>query len=527
MSGRGSETSAGPSPRGERPRAGPGLLRRIVGILVCGAALSAALHGAVELTTVAAHWKSALRVSQVALVLVPYVGALLSGAALVAELFTRPPDGLASFARKVFAALVLSWLWFVFLSPLAFSPVTLSVGIGLAAALLGALRLSAGVRGPIPLRVRRVLDLTLFTLCATAVLCELSLRTWSRVSPSHLTARASDGPLSALRGWRLAPGSLRFGFPANAAGHYDEPFAVERATPRRVAVIGDSFSIGAVPHALHFTTLAEELLGDTELLNLGISGVGPAEYQALLEHEALALQPDLVVICLFAGNDLGAPSLAPGGLMGALATLLDRRNVLIHQVPARLARLAEEREQIGAARVAVSQGAYDVALPAYPTPEELRAALPFVADPLLEQATLARETFLKLELSRLRDIAQAEAGTYRRLIERCARMCAIARPVPVAFALIPDEFQVEDGLWAELAELGLERDRFQREVAPELARLGVAVLDLLPVLRAVEPLADGQRHVYHLNDSHFNARGNRAAAEALAPFVRALLQRAP
>jgi lysophospholipase L1-like esterase len=526
LSGRGSEPPPG------RASAGLAVARRIAGILVSAAALSAALDGAVELTALAAGWKSALRASQIALVVVTYVGSLLSAAALIAELCTPPPDGLAGLGRRVFASLTLSWLWFVFVSPLTFSTVTLSVGAGLAAALLGASRLIVGLSAKrIPPRILRALDVVLFTLCATAVLCELSLRAWSRVRPAPITARLSDDPLSALRGRRLAPGSLRFGFPANATGHYDGPFTLERARPHRVAVIGDSFSVGAVPHALHFTTLAEELLGDTELLNLGISGVGPAEYEALLEHEALALAPDLAVVCLFAGNDLGARSLSPGGWMGALATVLDRRNVLINLVPARLSRLIEEREQIGASRVAVSQGAYDVALSADPTPEELAAALPFVVDPLLEEATQARDTFLKLELSRLRDLGLAEEGVYRHLVERCARMRAIARPVQVAFVLIPDEFQVEDALWAELAGLGaepeLERDRFQRELGPELARRGIPVLDLLPVLRAVEPLADGRRHVYHLNDTHFNARGNRAAAEALAPFVRQLMQRVP
>jgi hypothetical protein len=49
------------------------------------------------------------------------------------------------------------------------------------------------------------------------------------------------------------------------------------------------------------------------------------------------------------------------------------------------------------------------------------------------------------------------------------------------------------------------------------------VLDLPPPLRAVPPLADGRRHLYHLRDTHFNARGNRAAGWALAEFVRGLL----
>jgi len=35
-------------------------------------------------------------------------------------------------------------------------------------------------------------------------------------------------------------------------------------------------------------------------------------------------------------------------------------------------------------------------------------------------------------------------------------------------------------------------------------------------------MADGLRHLYHRRDTHFNARGNRAAGEALARFLRNL-----
>jgi hypothetical protein len=94
--------------------------------------------------------------------------------------------------------------------------------------------------------------------------------------------------------------------------------------------------------------------------------------------------------------------------------------------------------------------------------------------------------------------------------------------------LIPDEFQVEEDVWeaARVAWPGieLERDRPQRLLVPGLASRGIPCLDLLPALRAVEPLADGRRHVYHLRDTHFNARGNRIAGEELAAFLKTLLE---
>ena len=107
-----------------------------------------------------------------------------------------------------------------------------------------------------------------------------------------------------------------------------------------------------------------------------------------------------------------------------------------------------------------------------------------------------------------------------RVLERMQREC---EERPFGVLLIPDEFQVEDGLWAELALPSLRRERPQQLLLRERERLGIPALDLLPVLRGVPPLADGNRHLYHLRDTHWNTRGNRFAGEALAGFVRGLL----
>jgi hypothetical protein len=89
--------------------------------------------------------------------------------------------------------------------------------------------------------------------------------------------------------------------------------------------------------------------------------------------------------------------------------------------------------------------------------------------------------------------------------------------------LIPDEFQVEDALWDEVvASTGrrLNRNQPQERITAFLRQEGIPSLDLLPALRAVPPMADGQRHLYHLQDTHFNVRGNQVAGEKLAEFLR-------
>ena len=89
--------------------------------------------------------------------------------------------------------------------------------------------------------------------------------------------------------------------------------------------------------------------------------------------------------------------------------------------------------------------------------------------------------------------------------------------------IIPDEYQIEDELWrrvvAASGEPGLDRYRAQDLLLPWLAENGIPCLDTTPILLAVPPLEDGSRHVYHLRDTHWNARGNAAAGKALAEFL--------
>ena len=92
--------------------------------------------------------------------------------------------------------------------------------------------------------------------------------------------------------------------------------------------------------------------------------------------------------------------------------------------------------------------------------------------------------------------------------------------------LYRDEFQVEDELWDEIlrsTDPPLDRDLPQRKTIEWMKSRGFAFLDLLPIMRKVAPLADGRRHLYHLQDMHFNARGNEVAGRALARFIESLL----
>ena len=372
----------------------------------------------------------------------------------------------------------------------------------------------ASLRWP-PLRAR-VLRALALSLALGPWLLEGTLRLYCAWHPSPLFVRGGESAGRVLEQNRPAPGTLRFGAPCNTHGHYDEEFVRRRAGETRLALIGDSFSQGIVPLELHYSRLAERILR-WPVDNLGIAGIGLPEYEELLLREALPLDPSAVVVALFVGNDLDLP--APEPARDAwLAGWLDRRNVLFWILPQRLARLrSEARRSGGAARVAGEREAADLS-------RSLEQRYPWLGDPLREQPTISPRVYLELERSRAAQACGLRADELERALAILVRMRAECGARPFAVLLIPDEFQVEDELWSAVGAEGLERDRPQRLLVERLRALGIPVLDLLPVMRAVPPLADGGRHLYHLRDSHWNVRGNRVAGEALAGFARTLVE---
>jgi hypothetical protein len=163
-------------------------------------------------------------------------------------------------------------------------------------------------------------------------------------------------------------------------------------------------------------------------------------------------------------------------------------------------------------------------------PRAASADMSWVDDPFLEQPVFPDERFLNNESKRARAICVAGSIDYDRVGASLKELVAAATPIPVYFVIIPDEFQVNDRLWEQvlasswLKNVELERDLPQEQLGAWFMEQDIEYLDLLPRLRASSPLTDGELHLYHRNDTHFNSRGNRVAGEALAEFLTARLK---
>ena len=369
-----------------------------------------------------------------------------------------------------------------------------------------------------PVRLGRMLDIFAMNAVLVLMLAELALRLAGTVWPTPLLVTQSTSSQVRLSANRERPGTVRFNFPINRGGHYDTEFLPDSMRRAPVVVsIGDSYSYGTVPHAFHFTTIAEQEVGGIEFYNMGFPDIGPNAYLYLLEHEALPLNPDLVIINLFMGNDVtdGAmPVVRPPRWHDAdnylLAVVWNRFSIM-------------KRAELTTSPKAIREGRL--------SRQELALAYPWLADPLLEKPLFSREVYLDIESKSAASISSQRGSLFfGRFVNTLATLEAGAGDTPLAFMLIPAAFQVEDSIWADIVQESdqpLDRDLAHRVVLRWLRCRGTPVLDLLPVLKAVPPMEDGRRHLYHRQDTHFNVRGNEVAGRALASFVKSLQSAAP
>jgi lysophospholipase L1-like esterase len=90
--------------------------------------------------------------------------------------------------------------------------------------------------------------------------------------------------------------------------HHTGPHGFRNSSPWPdrvdIAVLGDSLTFGyGVTESETWPALLARSLGTSRLVNLGLIGAGPQQYLRVYETFGTALQPKLVIVGFFAGND--------------------------------------------------------------------------------------------------------------------------------------------------------------------------------------------------------------------------------
>jgi hypothetical protein len=369
----------------------------------------------------------------------------------------------------------------------------------LAPALLSAALAAVGRRPAL-----RAAELLLFNLCATVVLAEAVLRAYYAGSGQGFFGPQLEHPFT-----RKIVADL-FGFAPNSLGYNDDEFTLEkRPGTRRIAAIGDSFFVAAVPRPQGVIARAEALLrarGEpVEVYNFGIVANNIDDYRILLEEEVLRFNPDLVLLDVYVGNDLR---------ISTASTAFD------HRAYATSRAVSDIRQRLAVRRL-VSAGEFR---------DVTRSASGVAGAPDLEAPITTRERYLasvRRELAFFRGngsraVARAwydSLAGLAQIAERCRE-----RGLPLAVVVSPSHPQVSRAILEEGARsagidpAGLDVAAPQRRLAAFFAERGVPMLDLLPAFARAAQQSDPDGF-YLKNDTHWSVSGNEIAAHEIARFV--------
>lgn len=314
----------------------------------------------------------------------------------------------------------------------------------------------------------------------------------------------------------------------------------------RVVALGDSFTYGVMVARDDAWPQRFEALTGISTYNMGVGGYGPA-HSYLLMDEAIELEPSLIVLGMYGGNDL----FDCFGLVYNSDVLSELRSTDAHVLKSikdseeKSHQKSSEKNSIftqkslqealkkhsrlygllRAIRNAVRGSMWKIEEPPW---KKVKATVPKPGEALFE--TPGAKTMLTIERRlyaiNLDDVRIQEGR--RICFDVIQRMNKIAKESGVQFvvALFPTkelafkELLIESGLDGGLDAIhrvtGYEDDMWQA-AKRFFQENGVLYVDTLPLLR--EMLQQGDQPYRVDSDMHFNPAGNRAVAELLRDFI--------
>lgn len=336
-------------------------------------------------------------------------------------------------------------------------------------------------------------------------------------------------------GVRLAPS---FSYPAerfatNRLGLRDR----ERDAPRsgrRIALLGDSFTAGVgVNDQQHSAALLEGALDGVEVWNLGTPHFGLEQSWRRLEELWPEVEPDVVVLQIFPGNDAWDDARGPAWMTvvdGEIAALgwapsaspLDplrpdlHRPLFVHHIPGDgwIWRHSHAyRGALAAASAVLDRLGADWSWGMEPFDYEAFGAVAWLYLDPPPPPVAGAWTITEQALVRLQAFVEAQGAT----------LLLASVPARTEVDAADLDFALDEG-WSSGPRQGggsvdgrrtFNVDLPQQIVAAMASRRGLPLLDYRPAFVA----ANKEERTHYLDDSHWTAGGHREAARALGRFL--------
>lgn len=354
------------------------------------------------------------------------------------------------------------------------------------------------------------------------VILEIGLRFVLKPAPSLLLYRTAP---ESTHAFRLKPNldiNTRFanmpvsiltssrGLRISAASNIEGPKTT------RIAFVGDSFTFGLWADSAEksFPSLVGEILGADKYstYNLGVPGYGIEDSLAQLKHHWTSINPDLVVLAVFNGNDFLDTFLGMERYSVRADGLLELNKSLVEtKIPVEFRSPAFQLEswlydnlytaRAGALFLSAFRKTEQQSTSSVPTrlPELPRYSSNEIWS-LTEYPDFA-ENARRITMEKIKEFAEYCTET------QAASLLIVTIPHFVQ-VLIPDRFPPR--------YIVSRPQSFVEEIARERE---IPYLDLLPIFHSFHQLDDAP--LYYYFDGHFNSLGHRVTADAIAETIKA------
>lgn len=343
--------------------------------------------------------------------------------------------------------------------------------------------------------IRQTLIISLITFGLT----EITFRIYHKINPSFMFYDTT------YNRWRGEPYAEDYDFKLNSQGFKDVEYSQNKAkNTYRIIGLGDSFAFGVVPYKSNYLTLIEKKLNQDknqkiELINMGITGIGPKDYLALLVNEGLALNPDMILLSFYIGNDFLDNSIS------------EKNRRVLKENDSYVISFLQSLIEI--------YGKYQGNI--YHQNMEYEDDTPTFSDDVYLQM-LKEKSYIFIE-------QPAEPEHFERLFNdaladlvKIKEICDY-KNIKLVVVLIPDELQVNSKLVAKVAEdFDVSPDIFDFTLPNKLLsqafeKYNINYIDVLDEFQ----VATTKKRLYKPNNTHWNISGNQLAAEVIENYLQA------